>query len=202
MGYPPTIDILQWRLTYTVTLASSVLTHQHNIYLKPDGALPAPGTAISSINVLAQNGTTRTVIAWQSDYVAIYRQLFGAEMSVVGSEVWAYDAGSSDANFITASTIIAVGNNVNPCLPAKQRIFTARTFTGRIVRIDAQEQSSIDDNKVVWNQAPGQPAGDLRELIVEDTDRCPVARDGSYLLAALFDGRGQNEANWRRRFRP
>jgi hypothetical protein len=124
--------------------------------------------------------------------LAILKPMFPATTSFNSAELWEYAPGTFDSIFRSSHSIAEVGSSGTASVDFGQLIITFRSENGGIAKIDVRGSDTPVGNRV------GFPTGDTSINALAAHLIAPssiyVARDGGYLLSALFALPGLNEA--------
>ena len=114
--------------------------------------------------------------------------------------IWKYTPLTFDRTFITSLSTPAVGQTATAYTPAHTSIYTFRTFEGGIAKLTLLETTSTSNAQITYAAANAQAQAIFDAFT--DPDAGWLGRDTSFILAPLRLNLGQNEAIWRKRFRP
>lgn len=162
---------------------------------------PAPGTLPANINLVTENvpalNLTTTITSW----VALLRPLFSAsDVTFDFFELWSYDPVTHLATFICTDTLALAGTNGGAGTQGSQLIFSFRTSEGNNMRLSLME-AAVGTTAVLGYA--GLPAAEKAVVdFVLSTDHWMRPRDTSWPRAFIRALYGQNEALFKKRYRP
>jgi hypothetical protein len=190
------------RFYYTTVVATVALNHIQRLSCAVAGDDPTVGTPFSSIDVGRRTGGPIGLDVAVDAYIALVTPFYssGAGATWVRAELWQYPPESYDAGFISTYTIGEVGEAVSGPVAGSQSIVTMRTTNGGIFKYSFME--SIIPPGVT---DPGPIINEDLEALIADTEAGNqpwIGRDNGFPLARLSHFPGQNEALWKKRFRP
>lgn len=190
------------RLFYTTSPAGFTgIQHvaKYNIALDAD---PPVGEDFANINARMRNTGTIALDTWVDSWVALLLQLVSSAggNTIDLAELWKYTPGTFDASYVASYSIALAGLSGAPPVPAGQAIQTYRTQEGGIMKLSFMETGLVT---AVRDAPPFTPVAseNIRQAVIADTN-CWLARDTSYPIAAIGNFVGQNEALFKRRYRP
>lgn len=174
-----------------LTYGRHVLRMSCNLESDPD-----PAEDFANIAVLNWDLSALSLQAATDAFVTLVKPLLGVGTDIYLYELWKYQAGTFDADFVSAGTSSAAGALGGTAQAAAQTIITFRTAGGSIMKVNIMES----------NNAPGPdqsfPTGSatlnsLAAYLVGQSHPW-VARDGTRPIAAKGYFPGQNEALWKK----
>jgi len=180
---------------------SPARTHVHRINCIALSNPPA-GTLVTAIDMQKQGGATAKLNVVANQYWEFIRLIYPNTITCVGYTLWKYVTGTYAKDFIAAGTVTnAAGSNVSAIVTAWEVVLSFRSANGGIMKLQYMESSlSGDARATLIPSSVGQPAQRLAAYIMS-ADNVAIARDDSFMVAALRDSRGQNEAIWRSIYR-
>jgi hypothetical protein len=190
------------RIKYTATVSSVTLTHTQRLSCAIAGDDPGVGDGFDVIDVGRRAGGAigldAAIDAW-IDLVVPFYSGTGAT-NFVSAELWKYAAGTYDASFVSTYAIGEAGTNGGGVQQAAQSIVTFRSSNGGIFKLSFMESalaSGGTDTGTISSAA-------LEALVasVEDGDHPWLARDDGFPIVRIAHFPGQNEALFKKRFRP
>lgn len=185
---------------YQVIIEYTVDGLTHNLALNCDVVGdPAPGTVMSSIDVVTRGGGSDTIITAVEDLVTILKQWYTAADTFVKFDLWKYTPYSFDKLWISTHSLAISGTSGSSTVKAGELIFTARTQEGGLWKLTLEESVVGTFEKTAWGAVGGTAATLL--ALVEGTDNWMLARDTSYPIAGMNYLHGQNERIFRKRYR-
>lgn len=188
------------RLVYSTTPAGfPILIHEQRLNCQIDSA-PVPGETFDNITVLTRSGANIALDVAVDDWLVLIKPMFGTTTEFVLAELWKYAPDSFDATFISSYEILELGTGVGATQVAGQVIQTFRTINGGIMRLSFMESSIASG---VSQTPPFTPAvfNTIADFVTSASNWI-YARDNSYPIARFKVNPGQNEALFKRRFRP
>lgn len=194
INYPGPYEV---RIYYTV----NTLVHSQRLNCRLASA-PSPGDAFDDIDVLRRDDSPFSLKDEVDDWVALMLPLFStaAPSTIDYAELWAYEAESFDASFVSTYPIALTGTSGSSYQPASQYIITFRTEEGGIMKLSFMETIVVPGIRDTLPLA--SVAGDaIADAIVAGTVPW-LARDTSYPFACIAAYPGQSEAVFKKRFRP
>lgn len=196
INYPGPYEL---RFFYSITISSVVLNHVHRVNVNISGD-PEPPVDFADIDILGVPGGLVSLDTVVDAYVTLLRELTSAANSFSHVELWRYDTGTFDSQFISTYTLGLVGTNVTAVVSAGQLIHTYRTAEGGIMRWTFMEPNVAQD------VSRGYATMSAREQDIADfvlgTNRYFYARDTSLPVAFIKSHPGQSEVIFKRRYRP
>lgn len=199
LNYPGPYEI---RLFYSVGLSSVTLTHsaRYNLILSED---PDPGTSFGEITAVTHDldGTVGVVAldTWIDTWVAAIDGMYAASCSIDYAELWAYEASSFEASFVSSYAIGVAGNGAGTNQSAGQVIMTFRTREGGILKLNLMETNVASGVQISAAALTGTLGG-IANIVAGDGNVW-IGRDTSAPFAVIAAYPGQNEALFKRRFR-
>lgn len=184
-------------LEYTVAGLTHKSTHNCDV-----ASTPTVGDDFTLIELATKGGTPVTADVWIANLVTAIETAFSsATAEFVTATLWQYSEIDNSRMFVSEYALGIPGDSAVAYRPAGQLVFTWRTSQGGIVKYNLMEASyAANDVQALGGIASG-PFADLRDLFLSAGS--PVlGRDNGYPIAALRVSAGENEALWRKRFRP
>ncbi len=196
--YPGPYDL---RMFYTCTVSGVPLNHVQklNIDVLDD---PAPGTAFSLITVVQKDDGPNNLETYVDDWVVLLKAAYPSTSFAINRfELWKYTAESFDASFVSVYEIGETGTGGASIFPAGQYIMTFRTLEGGIMKLSFMEQVATAIG--ITDPPPVAQTGmqAIADFVVSDSNAF-LARDTSYPFALIAGYPGQNEALFKKRYRP
>lgn len=202
LNYPGPYQI---RLKYSTTPTGLVPiqhTARYNINLTGPTP-PAGGTLFSALTVIRRDGIPQTLQSYVDAWVALLRPLLAsaANNTVDYAELWYYTPGTFNAQFISTYSIALAGTNAGTATGAAEKIMTFRSQEGGIMKLYFEELAASAGG------VPDTPpfavgAEDAIQVFVSGVTNAWLAADTSYPFATIALYPGQNEALFKKRFRP
>lgn len=189
------------RFTYNANGNTSVLLNHAMRFSCDLQAVPAPGTAFNLIYVKNRlNSMNPTLQSAVDAWVVLLKAILHTSSTIIGAELWRYDAGTFDATFVSAYAINVVGTSSTASGAARQDIVTFRSTNGSTIRFSVLEAGlSLPSGKY----APLAGNADMDAIVnFLLSDNCwMIARDNGMPFYGLNLFVGQNEALFKKRFR-
>lgn len=202
LNYPGPYQV---RMFYSTTPTGfPTLQHQarYNIDLTPSGAI-APGTLFSAISIKRRDAVAETLQAYVDRWVVLVKAMMAtaANNTIDYAELWYYDPGTFNAAFVSAYAINVAGTNAGTATGAAEKIMTFRTIQGGTMRLHFEEMAASSGG------APDTPPfalgpDDAIQVMVSGVTNAWLGADTSYPFATIALYPGQNEALFKKRFRP
>lgn len=200
INYPGPYEV---EFIYNVTIGTVILPH----YLRVNCAVvgtPAPGTAMSAINVMTKAGTPAGLEASILAFWNWYKIQLGTTVTVGVPSLYKYDTGTFVKNFVSAygGTALTNGTGTSGIGDSHEMIQTYRTAAGGILKLTWLE----DTNGTLVNRAPlvanaaGTNDAKLAAYMISSAAWI-IGRDDSFPIASMFNVFGQNEAVFKKRHR-
>lgn len=199
LNFPGPYEI---RLFYTVPISGfTALQHQARYNLRVDGT-PDPGTPFSGIDALRRDDSPFPLDSEVDDWVDLIKGMYSSTgLSTIDfAELWKYTPGTFEAQFVSTYPIAVTGTTAGTTANSGQVIVTFRTAGGGIMKISLLETviSSAGPDTLPFANAA---LDDMADQIVAGTVPW-MARDNTYPFACIAAYAGQNEAVFKKRFRP
>lgn len=192
-NYPGPYEL---RIFYTV----SSLTHVMRLNCTVIGT-PTPGTPFSGIDIDDDLLGTEDLETATDDLVALMQPLFNSGNTTIDyAELWKYTPGTFEASFFSTYSIGVAGTSGSVYNSAGQAIFVFRSLEGGIMKVVLMETVlplAGPDTGVLANAQ----AEAFKNHFLTGANRW-IARDTSppFAFKAMFSG--QNEATFKKRYRP
>lgn len=192
----------QLRVFYTCTVAGTG-TIQHSLRLNCDlDGTPGVGDPFSGITCKQRVGAGDTLDNVVDGLINVIEDVYNdANADFDYAELWKYEALSFDASYVSTYAIGTPGVDVGPVIPAGQSIFTFRTLGGGQFNLHLMES--------IIYMAPPTEYADLgvdetaiADYFTADAHSFFWGRDNTYPSICLRRNPGQNEALFRKRYRP
>lgn len=199
LNFPGPYEI---RLFYSVPFSGfTTLQHVARYNLRVEGT-PDPGTPFSGINALRRDDSPFALDGEIDDWVTLIKGLWSsaALTTIDYAELWKYEPLSFDASFVSAYSIAETATSASANANSGQVIVTFRTAGGGIMKISFMETilaAALPDTLPFTNATLDAVA----DAVVAGTVPW-LARDGTYPFACIAAYAGQNEAVFKKRFRP
>lgn len=186
----------QMRFFYTV----DGIQHKMQLNTRVSGD-PAPGTAMSGINLILTNDTERAatdVITDMADWMGAH--LATGDSTIDFAELWKYEAGTFDATYVSAVGISGTTLVSGDSTPAAEFSLLFRTAEGGIMRIVIEEPQIGSFGSFSYAGLPGVDQVFVSEIIGGSVFPW-IGRDTSKPIAFKRGFTGQNEKMFRVRYR-
>lgn len=160
---------------------------------------PVVGSEFSEISVKARGVGGAPLDTYVDSIVTLLRPFWSVNDDIGYAEFWKNDAVGFGSTYVATYPIGLAGTG-SAGVVARQTIISLRSSNGGIAFLNLLETNIAGDNQVAWPF----PAGAENNLAAYfcSTASPFVCRDNGYPIVPLRTSRGQNEALWRRRFRP
>jgi hypothetical protein len=133
------------------------------------------------------------------------RAFYRVADQIVSVTLWRYLPNSFQKIFITQAGVDSPNGAINlanpPTALANQQTFTFRSAAGGIAKLVLLE-TTIGGNSTIPFPVPNAPAINNLANWAVSADSHIVARDNGFLIVPLRLSQGENEAVWRKRYRP
>jgi hypothetical protein len=197
------------RLFYSVTLTvGGSVTHEQrfNVDCNP---VPTPGDPFGNIQVLNINGSVDFLDNVVTRWVAVLEDVLNSGSSTIDYvELWKYTPGTFLSSFVSVYPIGVAGTSSSATQVAGQSIFVFRTQEGGIMKMNVLEGITAS-----VGVGESYPTMSTANKALSDTITDPdypataqgayfLARDTSYPFTLKQRFPGQNEAIYKRRYRP
>jgi hypothetical protein len=160
------------------------------------------GQDFATINLAGKNGSPVPADTWVGNLVSAIDEYFDSGVTnFIGATLWRYEIVDNTRTFISEMTLGLPGDSAVSYRPAGQIVFTWRSSNGGILKYNLMETTAVSNAVLPLGSIASGPAAELRDLFL-GPGSCVLARDGGYPIAALRHSGGENEAIWRKRFRP
>jgi hypothetical protein len=166
----------------------------------PDFA-KAPGDAFGNYQIDTRGLGGGSADGVVDDLVAALKPVYNASATFQSAELWKYASGSQDGVFLSAYSVNEVGTAGGANIAAAETIFTFRTINGRLLKFTLEE-SVFAQGASVPIVIGGGGVGNTLAGFVMGNDWAGVDREGGLPIAAMRWFPGQNEAIFKRRYRP
>lgn len=188
------------RLNYTCNLSGLTLQHQARYNVALQGAF-GPGGVFSDYDVFEQSGITQDLQAAVDAWVALLQPLFNsAATNFVSAELWDYNPGTFESSFLSVYDINLPGTSGSGGVVTGQTIYTFRSQEGGIMKISLMEGITLAGASVAYSSLSAAQKA-MVDKVVSSTNIFQ-ARDTSFPFAFVLCHPGNNEATFKRRFRP
>lgn len=198
MANVPLVNLYQTRIIY----AFSGLTHGLTLWSIAEDFSAAPGGTPDEYGVIPRSAVA---VPWDDAVDALlaqFRKQFANTTLFTAAELWKFAAGSEDAEFLSAYEIAVAGSNVAANVIASETIHTSRTSSGRILKVYAEETVGASSTPSSWSALDGGNPYQELGFYWLGSSMAFVDREGAFPIALLKYSIGQNEAIFRRRYRP
>lgn len=187
------------RLNYTTVYATVPLDHIMTFDVKLD-AEPEPGTPFDEVLVSDWNEASSPLDELITSLVGSLGVLFHTSSDFTTAELWKIPEGTFDATFLGAMSVATAGLSSSPTVPAGQVTLTWRSIAGGIMKMVILEGINTEQGRYAYPT----PASNWNALFdyISNIGQPFMARDNTRPFAPLRASGGQNEAVWRKRFRP
>lgn len=194
INYPGPYEV---RIFYTV----NTLVHTQRLNVRVAGT-PNPGDDMSTIDFLRQDDSTFGADGELDEWADLLAAVLNSGNSVVNyAELWKYEAGTFNAEFISTYDLNVTGASASAYNPAGQAIMTFRTTEGGIMKISIME-SILGSGVPLAYSALSSGWQAIIDAVRYGTTGSWLARDTSYPFSFIRMYPGQNEALFKKRYRP
>lgn len=163
---------------------------------------PSVGAPLSDFLLRLKNTTTRNAQQCANDFWSRARALYNSGVSCTGVTLWRYRPNSLAKDYMTAAPVTNPNGLSNqPTNLGGQVIMTFRSGAGGIAKLVFLETPYTSNGIESFSPTATTPHQLLAQYAVSG-DSPIVARDNGFLVTGIRILFGQNEAIWRRRFRP
>lgn len=188
------------RIFYTVEPSGyAPLVHQFR-YSLVLSAVPDPGTAFASIDVVLAGGGTLALHTQVDALVALLKPLMSAADATIDyAELWTYEESTFNADFLSSYDIGEAGTHASAAGVAHETISTFRTTNGGILKAVILENPGTYD--VPYAYADLDSAWQAFVNYVKHATQSPFyARDNGRPFTFLKAFNGQNEHLFKKRY--
>lgn len=162
---------------------------------------PAVGTLPTAITMQKLGGGTGTLASTANQIWEYLRLFWATSISASGYTLWKYVPGTYAKDFITAGTLTNPAASASGGTPGHQLTMTFRSGNGGIAKVVLLETNQSGNTRVTLSPNPaGTPPQRLAAYLLS-VDSIVIGRDDAFLVSALRDARGENEALFRLLFR-
>jgi hypothetical protein len=185
----------------TVPTGFAPYTHKLELNCSVEGD-PVAGTAMADINLNQRGAGTVNAVTAINAFIALLQPHFSTSTDFTLVELWNYVEGTYDASFISAFSPALVGTGGAPSAAsaAIQTILTFRSLEGGIAKFGLMEGGLAPGQRQSFPTA-NAAINSLAAYVCSPTTWV-LARDTSAPVVPLNCLPGQNEAMFKRRFRP
>lgn len=163
---------------------------------------PPAGTLPTAIDIQKQGGGTAKLNIVADQIWSFYRLMYPAAITVVGYTLWKFVPGTLAKDFIASGTVTSpTGSGSGSITPAHQVTLTYRSANGGILKNVILETLQTGNTRTTLIPSAAGSATQRIAAYHLSADNVALARDDSFLVAALRDSRGENEKIWRKLFR-
>lgn len=164
---------------------------------------PAPGTAMTAINLQTKAGTPATAQACADNFWAQLRPFYHTGASLTGFTLWQYPIANSFSKSFVSSGVPTNPAGLSAVVPTQggQFTLTMRTAAGGILKATLLETSVTT---LIRSTLVANAAGTTSEKIAAyllSTAAWQIGRDDAFCIAPLYQVGGQNEAVFKMRYR-
>jgi hypothetical protein len=165
-----------------------------------DGTPEAGVDDFTTIQALRRDNTPFDLDAEVDAWIALLQPFYSSSQAdFINAELWSYTPESFDADFVAAYDIGVSGSSGTTSVVAGQVICTFRTQEGGIMKLSLMEAVTVAGSPISPPYTGSLLA--LTNAIVLGTSPW-LARDTSYAIANIRTYPGQNEALFKKIFRP
>lgn len=188
------------RINYTTQPAAlPALEHQMRLSVNVDGS-PAPGLDFTAYDYVSKDSSIYDLDSWVDAWLALLAPIMHSANNFSNVELWKYTPGTFDAAFYSSADKDVDGTSGTSPFANGQVIWTFRSQNGGHARVNLME--TIYQLAVTKTVPTGDSNIDNIAAAVIAADSPIVARDDGYLFSAIHFLQGQNEALFKKRYRP
>lgn len=191
----------QLRVYYDcVPAAEPSLTHVMQFNLDCDST-PDPGDPFSDIDVLRRSGDPSALSDVVGALMTVLRPICSlADTAFNYAELWAYEAGTENASYVSSLDISLAGSDDVDGVPAELEVYSFRTIEGGIMKIYLLEQ--LHPGRVPENYTDlSDEEKDFVDWVVAPTSAFFLGRDTSYPFVFHKLSASESEHTFERRYR-
>lgn len=188
----------QYQLEYElVGFGSPVNSHKLRANVMAVGS-PVAGTLPTAIDINKKGGTTANLQVVADQVWSFFRLMYATSITAVNFTLWRWQTNTA-RDFISTGTLATPAGSTGTVVSSWQTTLTFRSGTGGIAKLVFIE-SNLSGNQraaLVPNAAGGQHQKIAAFALSADSPF--QALDNGFIVAALRDSRGENEAIRNRR---
>ncbi len=191
------------RFFYTVTPTGfAAIEHKLELQCRIEGT-PNPGTDWANINILQKDNTPYALATASAAVItALQPEFSSSDVTFDRVELWKYQDQSLNADFISADTVGLAGTAVLTTKVCTQSIMTFRTEEGGIMRVTLMEDIYSGTFPAGYADLSAETQAVIDYILASPGNQLFVGRDTSYPISFVRYNPSQNEAMFRKRYRP
>lgn len=188
-----------YELEYTLLISGRVSLIRYSVNVTNN---PPVGAPLSDFLLRLKNTTTRNAQQCANEFWARVRGIYNNSVTCTGVTLWRYQSNSLAKDYMTASTVAnPTGLSTQPTNLGGQVIMTFRSGSGGIAKLVFLETPYTSNGIESYSATATTPHQLVAQYAVSG-DSPIIARDNGFLVTGIRILFGQNEAIWRRRYRP
>jgi len=192
INYPGPLEV---RIYYTVSGQQHV--HRFSCFWNVE---PSPGTLFSGVALEQHNGSPVYADVYVDAYVAFIRDFYNdTDASLDYAEIWKYESGTFNAQFISTYDIGLAGLAATSTQLASELIFTFRTQEGGVGKLAFEDVVYYPGPSLAYPAMSSQQTDFVDHIL--SVNAVVIGRDTSRMLGFIRMHPGQNERNFKKRFR-
>lgn len=161
---------------------------------------PAPGVDFADVDVVTIGAQEPTLEAYTDAWAALLLPFMDDTLaSFTHAELWEYEAGTFNANYVGTYDLSLAGTNTGTVSPASEGIYTFRTVEGSTMKIVLEDTNTAPGVSQTY-AAMGSSSKALVDFVLGDGGGF-LGRDTSFPVAFFKYHPGQNERNWKAIYR-
>lgn len=174
------------------------LTHKQRLNCDVT-TVPNVGDPLTSVNLKTKAGTPVVAATAIQAWVDLIKPLFHSQTTFTVANLWKYVANSFEKSFVGTMDLQTLGTAATANVLGAQRTLTYRTQIGGKFRV-----TFIEGNNAVALPIAIPTTGVIGAIdtFLRGNSDWIIARDGYYPAAGIYLLDGQNEAVFRKRYRP
>lgn len=189
------------RLNYSVLLNSVAIAHQQRLNINVNTP-PDPGDPFDSIEHVDGVGGLTDLEVFTNGIVNIQKVLYHSTCSWSSAELWEYTPGTNDAVFVSALGLTQVGTFGSGNIAGVQNMFVFRTQEGGTLRFNLMESGRQFGPPLSYAGLTTDEQALVDFMLGTGGAYLLLGRDTSYAFAFDKLYPGQNEALFKKRYRP
>lgn len=188
----------QYQLEYDLSgFGAPVNSHKLRCNVMVTGA-PVGGTPPASIDVMKKGGATATLQAVADQVWSYFRLLYPTVVSASSFTLWRWVTGTA-RDFVSAGILTTPAGTSGVATPSWQQTLTFRSGSGGIAKLVFIEANMSGNQRAALIPNAAGTAAQRVAAFALSADSPFQALDNAFIVAALRDSRGENEAIRNRR---
>lgn len=191
----------QYQIEYTLEgFTAPTRSHKLRMTVQAIGS-PAAGTPANAIDIAKKDTTTAKLDVVANQAWSFFRLMYPSAISASSFTLW-YWVTNNVRDFVSSGTLTTpTGGTAGAVQPAQQTMLTFRSGNGGIAKFAFIEPYiGGDTRQALTPNAAGTPAQRIAAYLLSGDSPAQSLSNG-FLVAALRDSKGQNEAVWRLLYR-